>query len=219
MCVTLDPTLFINESLPQDQTVFAGKEAVFSCLVQTSQPSAIETATVAFLVRAPESRDLMECLNCSFSATELSFCSEMVNEGTTCSGLEFANSSSSSGGDGLLIHNLTAQWYQVEIQLIGYEVVCAIAVDGVTQWANTATLTVLPTPSTTPHNDKTYNTPLIVVSAIVVVIVVIAAISTVTLAICRLQRYRQKLKNKWPKASTKDDANDNILVENDNNSL
>ena len=121
--------------------VSVGDSATFYCEASTEYDSTdAVNATVAFLVRAPESRDLMECLNCSFSATELSSCSEMVNEGTTCSGLEFVNSSSSSGDDGLLIHNLTAQWNQVETQLIGYEVVCAIAVDGVTQWANTATL-------------------------------------------------------------------------------
>ena len=132
------PILFPDENLPTEVTVEAGHSAEFHC--QAGTDSDAISSTVAFFVKQPESQDLMQCLNCSFSPTELSLCEETVNYGS-CFGLKFSNTSFSNPN--LLTHNLTAHWSEVDTSHTGYEVVCAIAVDGITQWVNTATLTVL----------------------------------------------------------------------------
>ena len=128
-------SLFPEESLPKEVTVDAGQSADFHCFAQTTELTAL---TVAFLVLPPDSHDLMECLNCSFSTTELTLCNEVVDEGS-CSDLQF--SFSSFGSPNLLTG-------QVDTHQSGYAVVCAIAVQGVIQWAHTATLNVIPTTHT-----------------------------------------------------------------------
>ena len=112
--------------------------------------------TVAFLVLPPDSHDLMECLNCSFSTTELTLCNKVVDEGV-CTDLQF--SFSSFGSPNLLTQNLTAHWGQVDTHQSGYEVVCAIAVQGVIQWAHTATLNVIPTTHTVTSTAVISTTP------------------------------------------------------------
>ena len=102
-------------------------------------------------MQSSESRDPVQCLNCTFSSRELSLCLE-----GNCSGLQFF--SSSTGDPNMLTHNLTAQWNRVDVNQSGHEVVCAVAVDGVTQWVHSATLTVLPATAihTTPHVTATH---------------------------------------------------------------
>jgi hypothetical protein len=134
--------LFPEENLPNEVTVDAGQAANFKCQARIEDESSgglpASSVTVAFLVRSPDSSELTQCLNCSFSMTELTMCREMVDEGS-CSGLQFVKSSSN-----VLTQNLTAHWSEVDMRHSGYEVVCAIAVNGITQWAHTATLTVTP---------------------------------------------------------------------------
>ena len=143
----LGPVLFPGEDLPMDQTVTSGAPAEFTCQASTEYDSSDEeTVTLAISVGFPGY--LEQCTNCTFSATEELSCEGSVDE---CSGLKFSRDSSGRLDD-RLIHNLTARWDQVGLELDGYRVACAIAVDGVTQWVNTATLTVLATP--TVVNDK-----------------------------------------------------------------
>ena len=80
----------------------------------------------------------MQCFNCSFNREELVSCRQ---EDQGCWGLHVSNSSS---GPYVSSHHLTAVWSKADRNLSGSEVVCAIAVRGITQWAHTATLTVLP---------------------------------------------------------------------------
>ena len=149
VCMLLGPLLFPGEDLPMDQTVTSGAPAEFTFQASTEYDSSDEeTVTLAISVGFPGY--LEQCTNCTFSATEELLCEGSADEGTSCSGLKFSRDS--SGSLDRLIHNLTARWDQVGLELDGYRVACAIAVDGVTQWVNTATLTVLATP--TAVNDK-----------------------------------------------------------------
>ena len=145
------PLLFPGEDLPMDQTVTSGTSAEFLCQASTRYDSSDEeTVTLAISVGFPGY--LEQCTNCTFSATEELSCEGSADERTSCSGLKFSRDSSGSL-DNRLIHKLTARWDQVGLELDGYRVACAIAVDGVTQWVNTATLTVLAvlaTPTTSP---------------------------------------------------------------------
>ena len=66
-----------------------------------------------------------------------------------------------------LMPSLTASWEKVDSKLNGSEVVCALAVDGITQWVNSASISVYSTPtsvskiisvsSTTPSVTPTLN--------------------------------------------------------------
>ena len=206
------PILFPDESLPKEVTVDAGQSAYFHCLARTTELTD-GPLTVAFLVLSPDSHDLMECLNCSFSPTELTLCNEVVDEGS-CSDLQF--SSSSFGSPNLLTHNLTAHWGQVDTHQSGYEVVCAIAAQGVIQWAHTATLNVIPTthtvtstaltsttPTVTPTSDDTRETVQglserevvsIIASGVVVVVVSIGIVCTLGLILWYRHRHMKNSK-------------------------
>ena len=62
-----------------------------------------------------------------------------------------------------LIHRLTAYWSEVETKYSGWKVQCALAVNGITQWQKSATLTVAPATTSrtisaspalsSPHDD------------------------------------------------------------------
>ena len=201
----VDPVLFSDENSPSDLTVVEHQSANFSCQAQTLDNNyAFTYNTVAFLVRSPDSSELTECLNCSFSMTELTMCREMVDEGS-CSGLQFVNSS--FGHPDVLTHNLTAHWSEVDMRHSGYEVVCAIAVSGITQWAHTATLTVTPatpTPTPTSVNDGKFlqERDIVLLTSGVVVLGSITGASVVGLILL----YRHKRRHTyWSPASTHED--------------
>ena len=91
----------------------------------------------------------MQCFNCSFTRDELVSCHQ---EDQGCWGLQVSNSSS---GLPVSRHRLTAVWSKADRNLSDSEVVCAIAVRGITQWAHTATLTVLPaSPGSLPGSPR-----------------------------------------------------------------
>jgi hypothetical protein len=129
--------LFPNETLPRDITVVEGEIAEFACEAGTGyEASDVESATISFLVQPPQSPDFTECLNYRVSATELSPCTKMER----CSNMQFSNSS--LGESAPFTHTLTARWSKVKVEFDGYRVACALAVNGVTQWKKSATLTV-----------------------------------------------------------------------------
>ena len=134
--------MFPEENLPNEVTVGAGEPANFNCQARIEDESNFglpaSSVTVALLVRSPDSSEMTQCLRCGFSTSELTMCGEVVDEGS-CSGLQFI-----FDHPDLLTHNVTAHWSQVDTRHNGSEVVCAIAVREVTQWAHTATLTVIP---------------------------------------------------------------------------
>lgn len=133
-------------------TAFEGQSADFDCSIRIDDERLDDgaIATVAFLVRASKSSDLFECFNCTFSSRELSHCREMRDQ-ENCIGLQFINVS--VGDPDMLTHYLTAHWGEVNMSLTGYEVVCAVGINGITQWAHSATLTVysLNVTPTIPH--------------------------------------------------------------------
>ncbi|CAI8045103.1 hypothetical protein GBAR_LOCUS24955 [Geodia barretti] len=140
--------LFPNETLPRDITVVEGDFAEFACEAGTGyEASDNESATISLLVQLPQSPDFTECFNCRVSATELSSCTKMER----CFNIQF--SSSSFGETTPFTHTLTAHWSKVKEEFDGYRVSCALAVNGVTQWKKSATLTVepAPPPATTPR--------------------------------------------------------------------
>lgn len=119
-------------------TVTEGQSAASHCQAKTTVCRGL-TATLAFFVRSPDSPEPVQCLNCSFSpSTSLLSCTKTVKDG--CSGLTFFNSSSGVMFD--ITHHFTAHWDQVTAEQNGSEVTCAIAVRGMTQWQNSATLIV-----------------------------------------------------------------------------
>ena len=206
-----DPVLFSDENTPADLTVVEHQSANFSCQAQTLVNDAFTSNTVAFLVRSPDSSELTQCLNCSFSMTELTRCREMVDEGS-CSGLQFVKSS--FGHPDVLTHNLTAHWSEVDMRHSGYEVVCAIAVSGITQWAHTATLTVTPaTPTPTPtanHGKILQERDIVLLTSGVVVLGSITGASVVGLILlCRHKRRHTY----WSPASTHEDKNTFVKFE------
>ena len=134
-----EPVLFPNESLPEDLSVTEGQPAEFNCDPKTSEDKSA-TFTVAYLVSTPSHSNLTECFNATFSKTyPLNLHSHKSNG--SCSGLEVLNSTSGHSLD--LTYHLTARWPSPTPSLSGAEVVCAIASRGITQWAKTATLSVL----------------------------------------------------------------------------
>ena len=191
----VDPVLFTDENLPADLTVAEGQSANFTCQALTLQNTHFfDASSVAFLVRAPNSSELTQCLSCSFSRSALTVCREMVDEGS-CSGLQFFNSS--FGHPALRTHNVTAHWSQVDMHHNGSEVVCAIAMYGVTQWAHTATLTVTPTPMSPDHGIILQERAIahLTIGVVVLVLGSIATVSVVGLIIYRRRTY-------WYQAAT-----------------
>lgn len=123
-------------------------------------------------------------------------CRETVDQGS-CSGLQFFKSS--FGHPAVLTHNVTAHWSQVDVHRNGYEVVCAIAVSGVTQWAHTGTLTVTPatpTPTLTPpgHGKILQQRDIVLLTSGVVAFGIITTASMVGLT---LLFRRRKLHTSW----------------------
>jgi hypothetical protein len=97
---------------------------------------------VSFLVKLPSS-NFAQCSNYTFSRSQSLIMNSVVKD-RSCSGLAFKESYS---GDSHLqdrTNHLTASWPSVNLSMSGAEVVCAQASSGITQWARTATLTVLP---------------------------------------------------------------------------
>ena len=137
--------LLPNESLPAHLTVVEGQRADFHCDAHTTQLT-IPTFTVSFLVKLPSS-NFAQCSNHTFSRSQALIMNSVVKD-RSCSGLVFTESYS---GDSHLqdrTNHLTASWPSVNLSMSGAEVVCAQASSGITQWARTATLTVLPASST-----------------------------------------------------------------------
>ena len=198
----VDPVLFSDENSPSDLTVVEHQSTNFSCQAQTLDNNyyAFTHNTVAFLVRSPDSSELTQCLNCSFSMTELTGCREMVDEGS-CSGLQFVKSS--FGHPDVLTHNLTAHWSEVDMRHSGYEVVCAIAVSGITQWAHTATLTVTPATPTPTSANHLQERDIVLLTSGVVVLGSIA--SACVLGLILLYRHKRRHILYWSPASTQDD--------------
>ena len=147
--------MFPNESLPEDLAVAEGQPATFACEAKTRDNLA---TTVAFWVTSSDShREPVQCLNCSFSPSSLFSCSITVDKGG-CLGLSFTNSSYGQELD--KTHHLTATWDHVSTAQNGSVVTCAIAVRGMTQWENSATLSVneavptSPLPAPTPTLER-----------------------------------------------------------------
>ena len=131
--------LLPNDSLPADVTVVEDQQADFRCVAHTTERT-LSVFTVAFLVKLPSSK-LTQCYNYTFSQTKpLSVITIVKN--SSCSDLTSINSESGPSQDRTNL--LTASWASVNLSLSGAEVVCAQASRGITQWAKTATLTVLP---------------------------------------------------------------------------
>ena len=169
-----DPNIFINESLPADVTVPEGDPAQFTCQVQTIYPFMLYFhSTVAFLARSQDSDQFEQCLNCSFTASALLFCTTSVDR-AACSELFFTNYS--VGHPHLLMHHLAATWKEVNAKQNWSEVACAVAIDGTTQWFNSAKLTVtdrqLLEEQTAPRGNtlKSRDVALITVGSLAVVV-------------------------------------------------
>ena len=147
--------LLPNDSLPADVTVVEGQEADFHCIAHTTEQT-LSVFTVAFLVKLPSS-NLTQCYNYTFSQTKpLSVITIVKN--SSCSDLVSINSESGHRED--RTNHLTASWASVNLSLSGAEVVCAQASRGITQWAKTATLTVLPASTTHVLASPTVDKPL-----------------------------------------------------------
>ncbi|CAI8040111.1 hypothetical protein GBAR_LOCUS22352 [Geodia barretti] len=149
MCVSItfsgEVILLPNESLPAHLTVVEGQRADFHCDAHTTQLT-VPAFTVSFLVKLPSS-NIAQCSNHTFSRSQALIMNSAVKD-RSCSGLVFTESYS---GDSHLqdrTNHLTASWPSVNLSMSGAEVVCAQASSGITQWARTATLTVLPASST-----------------------------------------------------------------------
>ena len=185
-----DPILFPNVSLPEDQTVREGELAQFFCHVSSTEEEVIlqfsPFLSVAFLLHSPSSGTLTPCFSCSFSRFEIGEC--RVTGEPACAGLQFSNTS--SGVAGVRSHQLAAQWGQVGINHSGSEVVCALAVSAVTQWTQTATLTVLPaSPSPQPSDER--EAGLLALASLVAVGVVAVGVCAGVL-VCWCKRHGRK---------------------------
>ena len=123
------PVLLHSDRIPANLSVAEGQPAQFHCKAQSTQE---KTFTVAFLVKL-HSLGLTECSKYTFSATQ-SLLPAYTSQKGSCSGLNFSVN---------IDHYLTATWPSVNLTMSGAEVVCAQASSGITQWAQTATLTVI----------------------------------------------------------------------------
>ena len=132
-----------------------GDRTHFQCKASTGyETNDEESVTISFQIRPPHSPyDSIECFNCSITATEVSSCSERDQ----CFDVEISMSSygDDDGSSSRLTHTLNAVWSEIDARLDGYEVMCVLAVNGVVQWDNSASLTVdtatTTTDSITPH--------------------------------------------------------------------
>ena len=98
--------------------------------------------------KVPSSNITESCSNYTFSEP---FILNFLSICGGCTDLVVLNSSNPSSLD--RTHHLTARWHSTNISMSGAEVICALASSGITQWARTATLTVLPASLLTPvHN-------------------------------------------------------------------
>ena len=194
---TSDPILLPNVSLPEDQTVREGQSAQFFCHVASSE----ETVTLqfspflsaAFLLRSPSSGTLTPCFSCSFSRLEIGEC-RMTGE-PACAGLQFSNTT--SGLARARSHQLEAQWGQVGLNHSGSEVVCALAVSAVTQWTQTATLTVLPASPSPPPSDEREAGLLALASLVAVGVVAVGVCAGVL--VCWCKRHGRKKPSQTPR--------------------
>ena len=133
--------------------MYAGELASFPCLVQRSTTDGT-SFTVAISVRDPSLSDVRQCMICRFSATEPLYKCGVASEDGSNRGCSFLRFLQSSFGTPTLRHNLTAYWSDVDSRRNGNELVCTVASQGVVQWSQTASLTVLPTSSrNTTSND------------------------------------------------------------------
>jgi hypothetical protein len=155
MCVHLtllgNAVLFPNKSLPGNVTVTEGQPADFHCDVKTTRYGGL-AFTVAIFFKPPSS-NFTECFNRSFSYSDSHVQNNLKTNGS-CDGLVLSNSSSGQNLDKM--HHLTASWPHPSVALSGAEVLCAIASSGITQWAQTATLTILPS---SPFSLPSLSTP------------------------------------------------------------
>ena len=138
----------VNQSLPLDLSVSDGDSAVFHCRTayDTFSPPVIASVfSVALLLRSPANTSFTDCYSCSFSYDPSTIrCN--TSSASICKRVKSVNRRV-----GLRTHELESAWGVARLQDNGTEVVCAVASQTITQWANTATLTVLPTsPSLLP---------------------------------------------------------------------
>ena len=182
--------LFPNDSLPQDTTAVTGEPAIFSCDVQTTWKQG-PAFTVGFAVRLLTSDDLHTCYNCSFNSATLNNCDPPVKEGL-CSGFVVQNAS--TGHPQLQTHHLTANWTAPSSDAA---VICAVASYGVTQWARTATLSVL-APSNIPSSASPRHPQLAGLAALSLLAAVGGALLLGLLLCLRWRHHRQLANSSQP---------------------
>lgn len=202
--ISTDPVLFPNEKLPKQVTVAAGQNADFYCDALTKVSTdglAVSSFTVAFHILAPPMPGPVQCLNCTFSNHDLRNCRKNMDKGP-CSGIQFSNTS--SGNPNLLNHSLRAQWRQVQADKTGWKMVCAIAANGVIQWAHTATLTVTPT-TPTPESEGVIELALGAGSGAVLVMVCVG-VAIISLVIWLRRRHRNNSTPEEEEEGTRDGA-------------
>ena len=183
--------LFPNDSLPQDTTAVTGEPAIFSCDVQTTRKQG-PAFTVGFVVRLLTSDDLHTCYNCSFSSATLNNCIPPVKEGI-CSG--FVVHYVPTGHPQLQTHHLTANWTAPSSDAA---VICAIASSGVTQWARTATLSVLAPsniPSSASPSPASPRHPQLAGLAALSLLAAVGGALLLGLLVCLRRRHRRQLAN------------------------
>lgn len=180
MPFSAESDLIVDETLPSKVTVTEGQRAEFNCDALTTNPVRIigsSPFTVAILVHAPPYPGPMQCYNCSFTRDKLTDCHQ---DDQGCLGLQVTNSF--SGSQYVHTHRLTAVWNKTDRNLSGSEVVCAIAARGATQWAHTATLTVLPaSPGPLPHRQLVWGG--VAGGMVVVVMVLCGGVCLLSLAL------------------------------------
>ena len=208
-CINLFPHLatrvIINSSLPLSQTVGEGQAAEFNCIaLDRKYSSSIYNMglTVSLLVKRPFSESFMNCYSCEL-AYNLNSISCMPNDTGICHGLQFRKRVV-----GLRTLDVMATWNPTVAQDSGALVMCAIASYGITQWVNTATLTVLPTSSavyssTTPSSLAPSSPPppfsslieenhLILASTTVLVVVCVGGFLVTIGIVCWIKRKRKR---------------------------
>ena len=137
-----DVLFYTNISLPTNETVQEGQSAEFHCQAASDEDPSSPSSTgfsVAFLIAVPSTASHTDCYNCSFSRSSIDCSGADVG---VCGRVEFAYTS--TGHPDRQTHELSARWRSAGEEDNGTVVVCAIASRSITQWANSATLTVLP---------------------------------------------------------------------------
>ena len=112
-----------------------------------------------------------------------------------------------SGHPNIVMHHLTAHWEEVGSVYNGSEVACAIAVEGATQWFNSATLTVVASTETADErNDgnsiQTRDIVLVTVGIVLVVVIDVVCITGTILWYRR--RYSENYRARWKPAPMED---------------